>query len=201
LYQTCDRLPLSVFLDCLFDREYEGLIISGQPTQDELINRWQNLYQEYCEITNQGNLSDHMKLMQDCNVCLCKIQVVEAINKVFRWYYSPELVEILEQLGLKPGIKPDDDFPTIARKMEMVATRAKKLIVEYQTKKQQLDKLEAINKAGESTRAVYEDGLTALSRNYGYPVKASDISVARFVRETERLNKEIQRRQAELKQK
>ncbi len=199
LYQSCDRCPLDVFLDCLFDQEYERLIITGQPGQDELVNTWQNLYQNYCELTNQGNLSDHMKLMQECNIALCKIQVVETINKSLKWYYAPELIQILDSLLLKPGIKPDDSFPVIAEKMKMVMVRAKKLVVEYQTKKKQLDDLEKANKVSEATRAAFEDTLTAMSKHNGYPVKAKDISVARFVRESEQLQKEMMRKIASQK--
>lgn len=201
LYQTCERCPLDVFLDCLFDQDYDRLIIAGQPSPDELVNTWQNLYQGYCELTNQGNLTDHMKLMQECNIALCKIQVVESINKAFKWYYAPELIEILENLMLKPGINPDDDFKTIGVKMAMVMVRAKKLAVEYQAKKKQLDDLEAANKGKEANRATFEDTLTAMSKHNGYPVKAKDISVARFVRESEQLSKEIMRKIAQSKTK
>lgn len=49
LYQNIHKLPLSVFIDCLVDNDYEKLIIEGEATHVELFNHFETLYMQYIE--------------------------------------------------------------------------------------------------------------------------------------------------------
>lgn len=186
LYQSCSKCPLDVFLDCLFDGDYKRLVIEGSITDEQLYNVWQNLYTEYCELSNGDGVSDHLELMKETNLLLSKAAMVDAAVACLRCYYDDELVAILEAFQLRSGITPGDDEETIQKKLEKVLVRAKKLMAQYDAKKQELQALENKNKKG-SSRDEYEDSLAAISKEMGYHVRASEITVARFVRQSQQL--------------
>lgn len=180
-------------MDCLFDQEYERLIINGNPNKDDVQNAWQNLYGEYMELSHKDGMTDYMQLVKDVNVLLLKIQLVENINTCFRSFYDPDLVAILKQLNLNPGINAEDDFGTIAKKMQKVISRAKRWAIEHKEKSERLEAMEKEASKQSGGRTAFEDALSALSRHYGYGVKPSEISVLRFVTESQRLEQYMRR--------
>lgn len=198
LYQSCSKCPLDVFLDCLFDAAYERLIISGSITDEQLQNVWQNLYTEYCDLTQDDGTSTHLETMKDANMLLSKAALVDSIVACLRCYYDPELVELLELLQLRPGITADDTEQQMADKLNKVLVRAKKLMAQYDVKKTELQKLEATHKK-ETSRDEYEDSLAALSKEMGYSVKASEITVQRFVRQLKQMKERYAKLQSQKK--
>lgn len=169
------------------------LIISGDPSREEILNAWQNLYGDYLELTNKDGMNDYMQLVKEANLLLLKIQLVENINTCLKSFYDHDLVLILMELKLNPQIKNEDDFETIAKKMQKVISRAKRWAIEYKDKTTRLEEIEKQASKQTDGRNAFEDALSAISRQYGYGVKASDISVLRFVTESQRLEQYMRR--------
>jgi hypothetical protein len=49
LITSIHKLPLSTFIDCICDNDYEGLIIEGNPTESEIIFVWNDLLEQYSD--------------------------------------------------------------------------------------------------------------------------------------------------------
>lgn len=195
LYTSCEKCPLDVFLDCLFDKEYSRLIIEGYAPDEALVNTWQNLYAEYCQLTQNEGLSEHLEALQECNGTMGLITLIDGIIMALdSFYYSQELVDILEALGLKPNISIDDTEEQRRNKLHRVAVRAKKLVAKYNAEKERLDAIEKENTAKSGSRADYDELLASISKEQGYHVKATDITVAQFVRMTDRLKRQMQQK-------
>lgn len=195
LYQDCEHCPLDVFLDCLFDKQYHRLIISGEQGEESLLNIWQNLYMQYCQMAGSDELDYHLQLTLEVNTALSTIALVDGVVSALSVCYSTDLVNLLEALQLKPGISLEDAEELRLEKLQKVITRAKRYVVVYDSKKKELEALEARNEKNRGSRAHYDDMLSALSRHNGYHVKPADITVARFVRESKRLREYLDRAQ------
>lgn len=50
LYRSIHKLPLHIFIDCLVAKEYEKLILEGNPSLEELQAQFEALYLEYVEL-------------------------------------------------------------------------------------------------------------------------------------------------------
>lgn len=48
-YQSIDELPLNRFVDCLVDDNLKALVITGDPTNEQLYEAWGNISADYAE--------------------------------------------------------------------------------------------------------------------------------------------------------
>jgi hypothetical protein len=181
-------------MDCLFDNDLTALIISGEPTEAELIAAWDKVYTHYCQLSG-GSYNEVFELSNQINVLNAKIFIVNGTVIHLQQVYSKELVDILNNLGLKCTLKLEDTGDVLISKLNTVVTRAKKWVIEMEQLQKDLKKIRETN-TEKMDRSNFDDQLEALSSHYGYHVEASRITVARMCRGLDRMQQEYIKRQA-----
>jgi hypothetical protein len=193
LYRTCEACPLQVFLDCLFDNDFSGLIVRGEASPQQMQQAWQELYQEYCEISDSQGLQQSVTAIKELNIGLSKIMFLDAALKVLELAVAPDVVAMLNENGIKTNITGTETRPELLKKIELAKTRAKKWVIEVEQAKKNVEALAKTNETNRASRSYYHDVLMLISKDSGFYVRPQDISVAQFVRESNRLHKKTLR--------
>jgi hypothetical protein len=184
-YRDC-RLELDRFLDVLFEKDYSRLIIAGDVPEDVLKEAWAGIYLQHCELTASGSynaLFEKTKQIQEMNA---KIALLDGIVQYLQMSYDPELVKMVNEMGIGLELAPTDDA---AKKLKIVQGMVKRMIVDMQILKKEVDALEEEGKTNTGLDH-YEDWLTVMSKTYQYAVRAKDISVMQFVRNQKKINEQ-----------
>lgn len=193
LYQDCSKLTLVKFLDCLFDDDLGVLIISGSPSKEQLQEAWNKIYLEYCTLIQDRSYNELFEKSKEVVVLQAKISLVDSIVKNLCLAYDPVLVKMLDNLGLKSKVLPEDDGDVLQSKLEAVITRARRWITQLDIKNDELQKLRKKNENSKGGREVFDDYLGNLSKFNGYYVNEREITVGRFCRDLNRMNEVLER--------
>lgn len=185
LYQDC-RLELDRFLDVLYDKDFDRLIIEGRPTEAALKEAWNKIYLQFTEISGEGSYNEVLDKVTKINTLNAKIYLIDGIVKHLKIGFDPILVKMLNEMGFPCDLKEDEDPE---KKLKMVVARAKRLVIEMDIAQKDLDKLQEVHQ-GTTGREYYEDWLDALSKHRTYAVKAKDITVSQFCRAIKKLSDE-----------
>jgi hypothetical protein len=188
LYRDCSKLTLDRFLDCLFDDDLGVLIIAGNPTKDELHEAWNKIYLEYCTLMQDKTYNELFEKSKEIITLQAKISLVNGIVQHLCLSYSEELVKMLDRIGLRSKILPEDDGEVLEKKLASVVSRGKKWITQLDIQQGELQKLRKKNENGKGGREYFDDTMSILSKFMGYHVRESEISVSRFCRDVNRMN-------------
>lgn len=181
LYQDC-RIPLDRFLDCLFDKDYERLIISGEGNQDELLIAWEKIYLEYSEIVSSGSGSDLFQKMIEINSMYGKIFLVRKIVYHLYFAYCEDDIKILYQYGMDGGITESDTYEQRCVKLNDINNRVKTWEVNLQALHKEYEEIQTENTESKGGREIYEDGLSNISTYRKYSIRECDITVRQYVK-------------------
>lgn len=192
LYRDC-RIELDRFLDAHFDKDYERIVISGEPTEAAIKEAWSTIYLQFSEMAQVGNyneLFDKTMKVQELNG---RITVLDGIVQHLQICYDPMLVAVVNEMGIYLVLDRSEDP---IRKLKIVQGRVKRMILDMEKMEKELEVLQKI-KGSASGREEYEDWLAIMSKSSGYAVRAKDISVAQYLRNQRRLNEQFQKQQAD----
>lgn len=190
-YRDC-RLELDRFIGVHYDRDYSRLIIEGEVPEEVLKEAWLIIYSQYCEMMNDGaynELLDKTKKMQELNG---RISLLDGIVQHLQMKHDRALIEIVNKMAIPLILEVDEDP---AKKLKMVQGRVKRMIFDLGKLEKEVEDLQKIKQA-ETGLEYFDDWLSIMSKQYGYAVRAKDITVAQFVRNMKRLNEQFLKQQA-----
>jgi hypothetical protein len=96
---TCSQTSLHDFIRCLFHQDYSVLSEGKECKSDELMNAWQQIYEEYCLISGSPEYTKILKCLNEI-IRLQKILLHgRAAVTVLSYKYSQPDIEVLKQIG------------------------------------------------------------------------------------------------------
>ena len=173
---------MAVFLDCLFENDYSGLVIDGNASVELINEAWNKIYLEYLHLSQSGNYNEVFEKTKEINVLNARLLLVESVCRHLELMYDFDMVAILEKLGLKPCITGKEDAKVLTSRLSIVLAKSKKWLVQIELKYAELKKLENKGETKAAGRDYYEEMLGALSKHQGFYIKETDITVARYCR-------------------
>lgn len=193
LYHDC-RISVNIFLQCLYDNDYDGLIISGEPTEEQLKTAWREIYKQYSQLTISEEGNAFVEVIIEIQELNSQIIIIDSAIKLLSIYFDKDIVDVLNMIGARCTIKKDDDEKTVAEKIKQVVARAKKKIIQLKQREQELEKMqkEQTESVGQE---IYFDQLSALSHFFGYSVPPT-ISMFQFIRDVNRMKESLRKQQA-----
>lgn len=189
-YQDC-RLELDRFLDVLFDRDYSRLVIAGEPPEQVLKEAWRKIYLQYSELMQEGTyneLFEKTKRLQELNA---RIALLDGIVQHLQLSYDERLVGIVNEMAVPLALTVGEDP---APKLKPIQGRIKRMLLDAQKLEREIEGL-IKEETNEVKMEQFDDWLGIMSKQYGYAVRAKDISVTQFVRNQKRLNKMFEKKQ------
>jgi hypothetical protein len=192
------RLPLSVFIECLVDKQYSGLVISGKANEDEIEAAWRIIFNLYAEEAGGEQYNEIFIKTKSVNVTSTKIYIIECTVATMKLMYDQRGADILNSYALRCDVAPDDDYETRCVKLDGLLMRSRKFNVQLDKLQKELKEVskEAEEKTSESD--YFDDMLNFLSETNGYMIKANDITVSRFLKMLKKLTQKQRKERSKI---
>jgi hypothetical protein len=184
-------LPLEIFIDCLIDND-----LSGLGTGSELQDIWNKIYTQSLELSQDGSYNEAFEIMKEIDDVRAKITIANAAIDYLQMSFDDEIVAVLNSFALQCNLKAEDTGSTIISKLNAVIARMKKWFPKLTRLQADLDKLRS-SSVGKINRGYFDNWLDAMSQEFGYHVKATDITVSRFYRNVAKINAAAIKKQQE----
>lgn len=136
LYQSIHKLPLSVFIDCLVDHDYEKLVIEGEASTIDLVECFNKLYVEYIEAAGGRDAVNKLSKM---GRLIDLRMTTERFAKLLATIEIYKTKEIFELLYLFPQYNP----PEMEFSIENMNKVVKVMVTEWKSDLVDLSNLEA----------------------------------------------------------
>lgn len=184
------RIELDRFIDALHYREFNRLVIAGNPPEEVIKEAWDAIYLEYCELMNDGTYNELLEKSKEVQVLNARITLIDGIVKHLRLSYDERLVKLLRDMAIPCDLQPND--PDTELKLKKVLAWGKRLIIQLEAARKEVAKAQG-EKREQAGEDFFDDWLLALSRAYGYAVRAKDMTMAQFCRAIKKLNKQAEK--------
>lgn len=180
LYRTCDQLKYGSFIQIMISGDLSHLIISGSPSEDELLGAWEEIQQEFSSLIKSDKSDNVFSLYKSILYTTWKIKFIDAALHGLKLMYDEEIALHLVNLGYD-FIIDNSDRQAYLRQVYLVETDAKVLIVqlsqynnEYRIMCPKEDSMTAPTLMG------YEKEMSILSKFMSFWIKKDEISVIEF---------------------
>lgn len=92
-------ITFKIFLQCICENKYFGLVISGIPTSTELYLAWIKVLSEYYVMIKSKEQIKYIKNVARLESINLKISMVTALVESIRLWYDPDKCQILKEWG------------------------------------------------------------------------------------------------------
>lgn len=176
------RVPLDVFLECLFDKDYSGLVRSGKPPKHIVMEAWGKIYVEYADLSNDSNPNELFELTIKINYLASKIFIIDKCVKHFGISWNDELYKILRFYGVDFGITIDDALEVRVKKLKRAKSRASRWRIDLDVMYKEFEKMQGDAESTQGGIAGFEHNLLNISAYRKYAILAKDISVRQYIK-------------------
>lgn len=188
-YRSIGKLTLSRFIDTIVDNNLHALVITGNPTEDQLHAAWHDINSQYADAIGDAEYKLYLSLYKEITVHTLTLQAINACIETLKMFPHVELFDQLNEL-LKTDFKFDfKDQEKYSLTLKICASRSKGILMQLDLKKAQFDGI--IKKFSESkapNREYFQSVLITLSDHAKYPILDS-ITVFEFCERIHRLNR------------
>ena len=196
LYCHCSELPLNRFIDCLIDHDFEKLIKFGTCSKLTLLSIWENIFIEYCELSNTPHFKKLLSLTREIGQMKSKLMAIDTCIYVLTYQYSYYCITVLQKLGYKYDFNYNT-IDTYIADLKKVAINKKSIELSIQQKEKQLNELKITAGGVEVDKLYFDKQLIMLSKHNGYHLKKSEITVSEYLAMLQILSDEIRKNNTE----
>lgn len=217
MYDSIHILPLPVFIDCMVDEndimdlpetenmrledfdgdtrtftKLKGLIISGEPTDEELASTWNDILQQYGDAIGSIGNDRKKSLIKLIAKDQIRIEQIHQCISILSSYYVPYFARRLNEL-LHVKFSFDVTRPAeYDKELQRCINRSKGLSLDIQLNQMTLEGLiQAAPKEPDVkiTRQYFDNILLSLSDHAGYEISEEKMTVYKFCERIRRFNK------------
>lgn len=181
-YKNISELPLDRFIKVVCENDLLALTISGRPTEAELNEAWEEIYDEYVFYLKDKTQEYFESLTRTHNILLTKIQAVDLVIYRLSIQHSDEIVKELKKL--LPGLSGKfnaQDVEGYRKDLKKAQQDAKILIAQADQKKQELEKLIEQRNGEKIDRTQFDKMLIQISKHMKYHINKYTVTVSEFI--------------------
>ncbi|MBK7885469.1 MAG: hypothetical protein IPJ81_18015 [Chitinophagaceae bacterium] len=126
------------FIACMCENDYNQLIVSGEPTPEELTEAWTSLVYEFCDLSDAKEAKYKAILASEIKLEKMKIKLAQCWFNILSVCYFPQVVTALKEIGFEDfDLNPDDvdqyqnDFIHITGELNLLRMQIKIKEAEY----------------------------------------------------------------------
>jgi hypothetical protein len=181
-YKLIDDISLlshEKFVSCICDSNLKVLVISGEPSPEDLLECWANLYAQYLDLAADAESLYFIILQKEIQILKYKVTAAEAILPVISFFHVGELVAALKQLGFETKTLQQGHHG-YEHGIKKVKAKVAHLKLKLQQKIQEL----AASDQGEHeavSREYFTRQLVKLSKFQGYPLKSRKLMMTDYI--------------------
>jgi hypothetical protein len=189
-YLHITDLPLRNFIEVSVGGNYHALVISGNPSEHDLLLAWSNIQQEYADVMGDHEHRMYITLFKEVTLLKVTLQTIHYLIEILQEvYYEPYTVELNKLL--RTSFKFDHaDKLKYHETLRRCYNRSKGIKIDLELKLSQFKAIEKKNQESgkKPTKEYYQSILITLSDHAKYPVQDS-ITVFEFCNRIARYNK------------
>lgn len=187
LHTSCKTLSLARFIPAYCNSNYSGLIISGEPTQEELQAAWNEILFDYSALIKNEN-SDyifrlakeialthwHITYVDNC----CRMGGEDTLAGILHFRYDEDLIKELKKLGYK--LTATFGTEKYFDQLSMINSLCKTKLFDLDELTQEHDRLVKTKSGKKQTEDEFMSTIIMLSKHQGYDIDAETTTVYKF---------------------
>lgn len=177
IYDTCNTLPLSIFIQVSKTQNLKLLIKSGKATNKALGEAWDKIIDEYCLISNDTKSKALLSCYKEIATLTNDLIIIQTI---VNYLYLHRSEAVIEKLRTKFGFRYSYSAETLQKDLKLTVSESKAKLVRIEQRKKGLETMQKESK-GELSDADFEENLTVLSKYQGYRLISKEITVTEYL--------------------
>lgn len=192
-YQHIADLPLSKFIEVATNGNFFALVISGQPSLDDLRIAWESIVSEYGEAVGSGQQELSTNLYKQIVKLETTIAQIEMLVRALEKTYCGKFVTLLNGLLTTSFVFDVDKPQEYNKKLQACISRSKGFKITLDLKVAQYNAINKKTEQGEAmTKEAFIGVLITLSDHAKYPIH-DNITVFEYCERIKRLNEYIRK--------
>lgn len=150
LISSIHKLPLEIFIDCLVDEDYAGLIVEGEPTAEEIKEVWDNILLEFNDAISSDGQGQFVGFTKQYYQTKLRYDKANNYIELLNYYYTHEKIVVakwIRELNRLIDLKYvfDREKPELFEKyLRSCSSRNKTTLVKMELVRIQLEQLAVI---------------------------------------------------------
>lgn len=199
LYRRCFDTPLSVFISCVVDKNYNSLIKYGTCTTADLLSAWEAIYSEYQEILGLPTNRAAMNLAKASGKLHAQHTSMVACYHVLRHTHSVVCINTLKHFGYNFKFDPADR-KAYAADLENLVVKIRIVEMNIQRVTNEQTAFISQQKGKDITRKTFMDIIASLSLFCKFPLNPDELSVGMYALYQKKYREEAEASQKQLEQ-
>lgn len=189
-YQHIVDLPLNKFIEVSTTGNVSALVISGEPSEEELSSAWGRIMEQYGEAIGDHEATMRINLYKDIYRLQLKINQIALIVSLLRSYYVPKMVTELNRLLVSTLVFDVNKREEYDRRLQTALNKSKAFKIQLDMKVMQYESLKkGKDEEGGVSKEYFQSILITLSDHAKYPILDTIITVFEFCERIKRFNK------------
>lgn len=169
LIRTLSECPIAVFKKALCAGDLSLLIISGQPTDAELMEAWNDIYFDYAAVLKSDNSDYTFNLAKDIGLLKHHLAYVEWAVLFLRLKYDQDVVEELKTIGYF-DLEFSEDPEEWQRRLNRVISLAKIKVHDLEMLEKDYERISKTSEGKPVTEDDFNQTVLELARFQGYRI-------------------------------
>ncbi len=197
-YRSIVKLPLHKYIDCAVNSNYAALILSGLPSEQNIMLAWLEIQQEYADAVGDFEHKMYLSLVKEVTELGATLSQVGVCAKVLRAAFLKQnqvgvkaYIEFFKtELNVLPGADCDFDLTDandFEKDIRMCESRSKGIFISFELVNINLKGMKGKQTGEKPTYEYFQTMLIALSDMSGYHL-TENITVLEFANRIKRAN-------------
>lgn len=189
---SAHKIKMETLIDCIVDKNYNGLILTGKPTEEQLLIAFQGVYGEYCEILENPIYEFIAEAFQTMAYNNWKLVGVRASIAILRYRAHEYSYEVLRQFGYNydyEKMTPEQ----LSKTVDIIESKIKSVVIENTRIKQELDARIKNSTDSQPGRLSFIDSAVAMSKFYAHHIDLSVITAAEYARKYKYMSDSVEK--------
>jgi hypothetical protein len=161
LYQSINKLPLSIFIDCLVDNEFNKLIIEGEATNEQLQQAWEKVMEEYGNAVAPNEVSNKLQDVKTLARKEYQIKRIELVLDLLDKFPCEKIYNMLFTFGYTlPKLKYSNE--NVNKVVSILLGYFRRDITDYQILAKKIEEKAQEQPKNKYTRQYFDDVLSSI---------------------------------------
>jgi hypothetical protein len=166
---------LRVFIQIASDGRFDALILSGKPSQDQIVKTWEEIIKQNSRVNGDFEYESFLQLLQGYAMLLAEYTIVRAMLLKLAFVIDFPMIREVRLRGYKLVLT---DSLSYAESISVCMRRVDSLVTQARMKYNELQRNYGEKKGG-TKNANFEEVMAGLSMSLGFSVEDT-ITLSRF---------------------
>lgn len=178
LHRSCKALPLFNFIECYCNNDLTYLIISGEPTEAELQDAWNEILLEYLGLVKNEKSSYLFDLGKRITLLQYHIQHINDAVEILHYKYDSDIAGDLRGMGYKLSAEYNTEEYT--KQLDMIVSKCKTRVFELGELQDEYKRLDDTVTGTKQTEEDFNLTIASLSKHQGYHINKKETTLLEF---------------------